>query len=532
MLHAIVFITGGAILALELLASRIMTPYFGVSLFIWTGILSITLVALAAGYWWGGRLAARGGETRSLGQLTLLYAIMPAVAALAIVIACLLYPFTFLPLARLDLVAGAFAACIILLFVPLATTSAMNPLLVAIRVAHGAAAAGDAGAGRVFFVSTLGSVVGVSVTAFGLIPHFSNFTATLTIAVALALLTLLIAVKSPHPLPSRRLVGVLGGAALAMSVGLLAFGSMFTGLQWPARYGDRDWQREATFHSMFGTVQILRSPTAADGSFRRMYFQDGITQNTVASDGQSLSMYTHMLDALIRSYKPEAKRVLVLGLGAGIVPRMLAARGVDVTTVEIDPASVRAAKEIFALPDAVKVVQQDARTFLQSCTEPYDAVVVDLFAGDGVPEYLVTRDFFEALRHCSGDDGVAILNTFADRQFRRPYAHFLATLSAAMPAIMLYRTTYAGVVHVNSFVVAAARQLPQPVAVSVQGAPEGISQALTDMMANPRPPDSRVVENSQVITDASNPVSLDMAKGQARYRKAVIDGVPGAFLFN
>ena len=55
MLHTIIFVTGGAILALELLASRILTPYFGVSLYIWSGILSITLVSLAAGYWRGGR---------------------------------------------------------------------------------------------------------------------------------------------------------------------------------------------------------------------------------------------------------------------------------------------------------------------------------------------------------------------------------------------------------------------------------------------------------------------------------------------
>ena len=532
MLYVIVFITGGAILALELLASRIMTPYFGVSLFIWTGILSITLVALAGGYWWGGRLAARGGQTRSLDHLTLLYAVMPGVAALAIVVACLLYPFTFLPLARVDLVVGAFAACIILLFVPLATTSAMNPLLVAIRVAGGAAAAGDAGAGRVFFVSTLGSVLGVSVTAFGLIPHFSNFTATLMVAAALAALTLVIAAKPPQTLPSRAWVAVLGGVALVLSLGLLAFEGTFTQSQWPVRYGDHEWRRETSYHSMFGTVQILRSTPFADGSFRRMYFQDGITQNTVAGDGQSLSMYTHMLDALIRGYKPEANRVLVLGLGAGIVPRMLAARGVDVTVVEIDPASVQAAREIFALPDSVSVVQQDARTFLQSCTQPYDAVVVDLFAGDGVPEYLVTQNFFDALRRCTGDEGVAILNTFADRQFRRPYAHFLATLRAAMPAMVLYRTNYAGVVHVNSFVVAAARRLPEPLQVAVSDAPPSIAAALTDMLAHPKPPDSSVLDQSQVITDALNPVALDMAKGQARYRKAVIDAVPAAFLFN
>jgi hypothetical protein len=67
LLYAIIFITGAAILALELLASRILTPYFGVSIFIWTGILSITLVALAAGYWAGGRRppGSRRGISRS-----------------------------------------------------------------------------------------------------------------------------------------------------------------------------------------------------------------------------------------------------------------------------------------------------------------------------------------------------------------------------------------------------------------------------------------------------------------------------------
>ena len=65
LLYAILFVSGASILALELLASRIMTPYFGVSLYIWTGILSITLLALALGYWAGGRLAARAAAGRS-----------------------------------------------------------------------------------------------------------------------------------------------------------------------------------------------------------------------------------------------------------------------------------------------------------------------------------------------------------------------------------------------------------------------------------------------------------------------------------
>jgi hypothetical protein len=93
MLHAVLFISGASILALELLASRIMTPYFGVSLYIWTGILSITLLALAIGYWGGGRLAtAAPPKGKSHGaKLLRLYAWMPAIAAAGILAACLAY---------------------------------------------------------------------------------------------------------------------------------------------------------------------------------------------------------------------------------------------------------------------------------------------------------------------------------------------------------------------------------------------------------------------------------------------------------
>src|SRR4030095_12788409 len=112
LVYAICFVSGGAVLPLELLASRIMTPYFGVSLYIWTGILSITLVALGLGYWIGGRVAsmrvAGGAGPEPLAASSPL---MPALAALALVASCLAYPHLFAALAVFDLVFGAFVAC-------------------------------------------------------------------------------------------------------------------------------------------------------------------------------------------------------------------------------------------------------------------------------------------------------------------------------------------------------------------------------------------------------------------------------------
>ena len=179
-LDFLIFFTGAASLSLELLASRIMTPYFGVSLYIWAGILSSTLIFLATGYYLGGRLTAG----RELQAILTFYLLAPLLAALVLLGAALIYPLIFPWLARGNLIAASFLGGSVLLALPLILLSAMNPLLIAL---DRPAAPGDSGAGRVFFISTLGSVVGVMVTAFLVIPNLTNFRAVLGLSLALCL---------------------------------------------------------------------------------------------------------------------------------------------------------------------------------------------------------------------------------------------------------------------------------------------------------------------------------------------------------
>ena len=533
LLYVILFISGGAVLALELLASRILTPYFGVSLYIWTGILSITLVALALGYWAGGRLAAGPRIANNAARLAQCYATMPAAAAFAIVAACLAYPHLFPLLAGADLIWGAFAACIVLLFVPLVATSAMNPLLVALLLARGGGRAGDAGAGKVFFISTIGSVAGVLVTAFGLIPYASNFSATLAVAFALALLSLAVAAHPPAPLVSRKRLGCAAGAAALLAALFLWFADAYIGRMWPANYGGRAWQVEARFSSHFGTVKVLRSETGDGGRFVRIYFQDGLVQNTVGSDGRSLSFYTYALEALARAYRPGMRSALVLGLGAGIVPMRLAGQGVAVEVVEIDPASLAVASRYFGFDAArVPVHLADARTRLKRCERGYDVIVVDLFHGDGTPDYLVTRDFFSDLKRCLGAGGIAVFNTFADLEHPVAYAHLLATLRAELPHLVLYRPDWPGSAHVNSFIVASPAPLPAPREVTPDYVPPQHAATLPAMLAQPQALHRALLQDGKIVTDARNRALHDMAQGQIIYRRAVVQALPAAFLVN
>lgn len=525
----VIFLSGAAILALELLASRVMTPYFGVSLYIWTGILSITLVALALGYWLGGRMT-RGVDPRRLARW---YTLIPAAAALAIVVACLVYPRAFAPLANWDLMLGAFAACLLLLFVPLVLTSAMNPLLVALN-RNTAGSEGDAGSGRVFFVSTVGSVAGVLLTAFGLIPHFTNYVAVLLVAATLALLSLLLAAWPPAPVSGRGSAVVLALVAAGAAILLMVKADAYTGRNGPLAYAGEQWQVEATLGSLFGTVKILRSaPDPASGRFQRIYFHDGITQNTVDSSGASQSFYTYALEALTRAYRPDLRHALMLGMGAGIVPMRLADRGVATDVVEINPVALDVAQRYFGY-DARRARTHitDARTFVRACPQPYDVVLIDLFQGDGTPEYLVTREFFADVARCLAPEGIVVFNTFADLEHPTSYAHFLVTLKSELPHLALFRPDWHGAVHVNSFVVASARPLPARQPVMIDGVPERHRATLFDMLARPTPLTPALYAGGQLVSDAHNAAAHELAMTEVIYRRSVVENLPAALLLN
>jgi spermidine synthase len=331
----------------------------------------------------------------------------------------------------------------------------------------------------------------------------------------------------------RKPLTIIAAVALIASATMLWQADAYLARMWPVKYSGLEWTVEDSVGSMFGTVKVLKStPVDASGRFVRVYFQDGLIQNRMYSDGQPYTYYTFALEALSLSYRPDMRSALVLGLGAGVVPARLAARGVDVTAVEIDPASFAVARRYFGLDTSkFRALQADARTYLRSCDGAYDLVVVDLFHGDGTPDYLITRDFFADLRRCLTGQGVVVFNTFADLQFTAGYAHFLATLRAEFPFVTLYRQDEPGARHLNSFVVAAV-DVRTARGVSIKDVPAQYAQELTRMLSRPRQLDPALLAGGQVITDARSAAARDIARTQMGYRSQVARDLPAAFLLN
>ena len=523
--YVIIFLTGAATLSLELLSSRILTPYFGVSLYIWSSILAITLTFLALGYYGGGWLARRSDGA----QRTLAFFAAPALSVVAIVVACLIYPWLFPWLASIDLLFGSIVAAALILAVPLVVLSAMNPLLIAVKPET----SGDAGAGRVFFVSTAGSVAGVIATAFLLIPYVTNFRGLLLLAVILAALP----VAGLRFVTEKRQRSILAGAAVAgvvLAGGLFLLAPGYLGKNRDIAAGEYLFRLKAEYTSVFGNLKVVKFADRNNPSiYINLFLNDGLTQNRLLPDGNSYSEYTYALTALSAAYAPEGKRALVLGLGAGVLPRDLAARGIAVDAVEINESMVAAMREHVAPESGWQIHIADARTFVRGCPwrhDSYDIAVVDLFHGDGTPDYLLSAEFFGDLRKCLSPDGIAVMNAFAPDQDSDNYRSLVATVQSAFPHLETFRRQAPpGEFHLNTFLV--AMETPrEPVGVPLGQVPEDLRQGLIATLKGRRTEAPQ--DPALVVTDEHNIFSILNAPDQLAFRRLLVEELPPEMLVN
>lgn len=524
LLEVFVFVTGGVVLALELLASRIMTPYFGVSLYIWSSILSTTLMFLALGYAWGGhRCRQRGAES-----LRYAFLLAPALSAAAITGATAIYPVLFPRLVDLGLIAGSFLASALLLGPSLILLAAMNPLLVTVLGTDGESAGKPTG--RVFFVSTVGSVAGVLICAFVIIPLLTNYQALLLLSVLLCIVTAAVTRFSPRlPIARRQRLYFVSLIVAIAGITLLAAKDQYIDLVTAANRSPFDARIRAEYSSLYGNVKVVELRLkGSDAPPVLAYLQDGLVQNRATIDGVSLSPYTYVLEALSREFAPRAKRALVLGLGAGYVPRMLSRQGIGVTAVDINEDALQAATGFFGFdPNGIDIRWEDARTFVRRCRGGFDVVVVDLFQGDYAPEHLFSVEFFRDVARCLTTEGVLVMNAFFEASFDTANRTLLATVRSALGSVVTYRLPGA-----NTFIVASSHQPAAVRRFDLDGVPPPLRALIAAAAESGVVVTESAVRGLQPLTDERNIFSILFADAQMKQRLAVATLLPPKVLLN
>jgi spermidine synthase len=405
-----VVVAGAAVMVVEILGSRILAPTFGTTLHVWSALITVALVALAAGYATGGRLADRrpplpslmavlGGATASL---LLAGALAPAVLPLAY---------------RAGLVGGTFVAASVLFLLPLLLLGMVSPL--AVRATADFRTLGQS-VGGLYALSTAGSVAGSLTVSLVLIPRVSVHTALAVTAAALALVPLAY-------LAGRRRAGMAAAGALGLGAALAAGLALGHRADRETRYKGGAYPVTARLPSAYGDLVV------ADRDGVRYLFLNGVQQGALRREGVSGALYAWGLQRVVTA-RGLPRTALVWGLGAGVVVRALAEAGVEVTAIEIDPAALRAARDHFGLPASVRVVLGDARTETARLASRYDAIVLDAFAGDTPPFHLLTRQAFQAVADRLAPGGLVAVNLVGS--VTGPGARPIAAVARTMEAVL------------------------------------------------------------------------------------------------
>jgi spermidine synthase len=415
--------TGAAIMIVEILGAKMLSPYVGLSHFVWTAQIAVTLIALACGYYVGGRLADRTQ------QLTSLYwAILAAAAYLAITV-LICKPVAYWCL-DFRLAVGSLLASMILFFVPLALLAMTGPFLVRVITSSVSGVGGNVG--RLTSIGTLGSFVGTMLIGYLLIPFFPNSMTMYFTSLGLLLICAgyFLIFRQPAMVP----------VAVIVVVGV----SAWFGARYATKSHYQTFVEKFFGNSHFGQIQVL------DHNERplRLYLNDFLTQNTYDTERkQSVSQFTYLLSGLARAYVTNVNDVLCIGLGIGIVPMDFATHGAQVDVAEINPAIVPVAAKFFGLDtNKLHITIDDGRHFLNRCEKKYDAVILDAFLGDSSPSHLLTREAFSSIRRVLRPGGALVINSFGNLE---PGHDFFVmsldkTLKAVFTSVHLHTATSDG----------------------------------------------------------------------------------------
>jgi spermidine synthase len=384
-LGIVVFVAGAGSLAIEIAASRLLAPYFGSSTVVWANVIGLILIYLSVGYWFGGRLADRHASPRVLGRLLL------AAGAVIAVLPFIARPVLDLAVRGFDAVSagavvGSFFATVALFSVPVTLLGMVSPF--AIRLALRDVDQAGTVSGRLYALSTAGSIVGTFVPALITIPAIGTQRTMLGTAVLLA--------AAGASLAGRRWIGVA-----VVTAGLVAVP--------PGAVKDTGGLLFET-ESPYQYVRVINHNGA-----HQLELNEGVSQqsvwrpNTVLTGGE-WDMFLVVPPLLGRPVRD----VLVIGSAGGTIPRAYSVfyPGAHVDGVEIDPAVTRAARRFMGLDDVpnLRTITADGRGFLRSTSKQYDVVIVDAYREEYVPFYMATQEFFRLVHDHVRPGGAVALN--------------------------------------------------------------------------------------------------------------------------
>jgi spermidine synthase len=424
-LSAAVFLCGAVVMIYEIIGSRLLSPYIGGSIYIWTSLIGVILGSLSVGYWLGGRIADRGCKVRVLASI-----IFGAAALIALT--------TLIKDVFLSAVSGTAIALEIkavsaslILFAPASILLGMvTPYAIKLKMSS----LDESGrtVGDLFALSTIGSIVGTFAAGFFLVPFVGSVR-------TLYLITAILFFVSLSLFPFR-----LGQSTIAAFV-LFALG---IGMSEFTRYYAYASNELIDIDTQYSRVQIFRTTDPDTSRPIRAFATDPyFAQSAMFYDSDDLVFPYSRFYALVNHFHPGVQRALMLGGGGFSYPKHLIEKcpGATIDVVEIDPGVEEIARRYFRLGDdpRMRIFHEDGRVFLNNAAGgSYDVVFIDAFGSlFSVPYQLTTREAVEHMKRVLNVRGVVIANIGSS--ITGDASHFLqaemATYRSVFPQVFVFK---------------------------------------------------------------------------------------------
>lgn len=385
----------------EVTIPRILAPAFGNTLFCWTAIITTVLVALSLGYYAGGILSSRAKVRRSI-------VLCAVFSSLWVLLLGLFGERTVPHLAWSGIMFGPLVASFLLAAVPAFLGAAVLPMVVELHSDRPGRSSGDC-----YALSTVGSVLGVLVTGYFLLPNL-GIRGTLIVASVLVFLSLM--------LLGRFFTGT-AGLAVCLAIHFIPV---------PGGAG-------VIFDRSNGYHRIKILETGGAGKIRWLFLDNSLEGAVKVGSVVPVLSYQKQIDEILLQV-PGAKSVFFIGGGSFSMPSYVRDRHPDirVDVAEIDPDVVRAAEEHLDLKPGFNICLDDGRRVLRERGEPYDLIVNDAFKGlKDIPFHLVTREFLDIVLDRLTPEGIYAVNVVG-RPGESPLAEsILATIARAVPEVSI-----------------------------------------------------------------------------------------------
>jgi spermidine synthase len=492
-LGIICFLAGAAVMVIEISAYRLLAPLFGNSVYTWTALIGVVLIAFSAGGFLGGWLADRKLALDLLGWLlagaAVLTFFVPAIHAV-------IRP-------RFEgsgLITGPVMLSLVLFAVPGILLGAVSPASVRFFSLVGKDEHVGSAAGTISMLGSLGSFVGTFACGFFLLSHFgvrSIFLGTAVVLLALAMVAFFLARNT-----LKQQVPIIVAGLFAAGVGLTA-----------KEEQDQNtiWQHNSYYHR----IEVIENGA---GQFAQRFIK---LDNTMEGgmrvhDGALVLDYQHFWKIAMMRDNPDIKSALFIGAGAFGMPLDVSRNFPDaqVDVLEIDPMVIEAGRKFFKLDDFPKVAAHagDARRFMLNNSKKWDLIFGDAYNGvRQIPPHLASGEFFQLVSDRLSPGGVFLMNVITAVQGPKSevLAGMISTLRKVFPHVEAFGVQGAGGSHTQNVILLASREDMRPLFTDRTYA----STSPSARFVRARIPEETWPRSEVVFTDDFNPVDALIASG-------------------